>query len=276
MDEGATARHAIAAAARRFAFSDTARLDAELLMAFAMGVTREEVLLCHLDDAIPAGFAALVERRAGQEPVAYIVGRRAFWTIEIDVAPGALVPRADSETLIEAAVDYFGTGAGPRRVLDLGTGPGTLLLAALAEWPAATGVGIDRSVIALDQANRNALRLGMGVRAVFRPGDWAAGMGERFDLILANPPYIAENEVLADEVRLYEPAEALFAGADGLDDYRAIAPQLPGLIAPGGVAVIEIGWMQADAVGELIAAQGLSTTLRCDVGSRARCIVATA
>lgn len=270
------ARAAVAAAAERLsAASDTARLDAELLMAHAMGVARDALILRHLDDAAPQGFAALVERRMAHEPLAYITGTRAFWTIELRVGPGVLIPRPDSETLIEAAVAHFAAGQGPRRILDLGTGPGTLLLAALAEWPEAQGLGVDASAVALDFATRNAQALGLAERAAFRMGDWAVGVEGPFDLILCNPPYIGTDEVLGAEVRDHEPAGALFAGADGLDDYRRIVPDLPRLIAPGGMAAIEIGWTQAAAVTALVQEAGLGASLRRDLAGRARCIVAT-
>jgi release factor glutamine methyltransferase len=267
-----TARAAIADAAGRFGFSDTARLDAELLMAHAMGVSRQALLLGRLDDAVPDGFAALVERRERQEPIAYITGTRAFWTVELSVGPGVLVPRADSETLIEAAVDWFQGTAGPLRVLDLGTGSGALLLAALAEWPAARGLGVDASADALAIAKANAERLNMQDRAIFRLGDWSAGEG-RYDLILCNPPYIASAERLPAEVAEWEPASALFAGADGLDDYRAIIPLLPERLASGGVACVEIGAMQADAVRALAHDAGLRCDVRHDLAGHPRCCV---
>ncbi|MBW6527918.1 peptide chain release factor N(5)-glutamine methyltransferase [Sphingomonas sp. RHCKR7] len=270
-----TARDALRAAAARFAFSDTPRLDAELLLAHALGITRERLLLTLDDRDAPPGFAALVERRARHEPVAYITGRRGFWTIELAVAPGALIPRPDSETLLEAASACLGERT-PARVLDLGTGPGTLLLAALAEWPGATGLGVDRSDIALDQARANADALGLTRRAVFARGDWGAGITERFDLVLANPPYVATDAALPDEVRCYEPAGALFAGEDGLDDYRVIAPQLPGLLAPGGIACVEIGADQGESAAALFRAAGLAAALRRDLAGRDRCLVLTA
>jgi len=255
--------------------SGTPRLDAELLMAHALGVTREQLLLRHLDDPVPDTFAALVERRLAHEPVAYITGTRDFWTISLQVGPGVLIPRPDSETLIEAATTYFG-GSAPETILDLGTGPGTLLLAALAEWPTANGLGVDVSDEALAYARRNAERLGMSDRAVFRLGNWAANIDDRFDLILCNPPYIGAREQLAEDVRDHEPAAALFAGADGLDDYRVIATQLPALIAPGGMAAIEIGYQQAADVAALLAAQGLKVDLKQDLARRDRCLIATA
>ncbi|THD35542.1 MAG: peptide chain release factor N(5)-glutamine methyltransferase [Sphingomonas sp.] len=269
-----TARQAIAAAATRLAFSDTPRLDAELLLAHALGVGREQLLLRHLDDPAPANFAALLDRRLAHEPVAYITGCRDFWTISLAVGPGALIPRPDSETLIEAAVEHFASRA-PMTVLDLGTGPGTLLLAALAEWPDAAGVGVDTSAAALDYARGNAERLGMSGRAGFIEGDWATAIDRRFDLVLCNPPYVGAGEALPAEVRDHEPAAALFAGSDGLDDYRVIAAQLRTLITPGGMAAIEIGATQAAAVATLLTAQGLHVTVRRDLAGRDRCLIAT-
>lgn len=267
------ARDGLTAAAARFGFSDTPRLDAELLMAHALGIERGALLL-DLERAVPAGFADLVERRARHEPVAYITGTRGFWTIDVAVGSGALVPRADSETLILAARDHFADRA-PVRVLDLGTGPGTLLLAALDVWPRASGLGVDSSETALGYARRNAENLGLAARAAFVVSDWAEGIDDRFDLVLANPPYIAAGEVLPAEVAAHEPGAALFAGIDGLDAYRAIVPTLPRLIAPGGAAVIEIGYRQAAVVAAMLGAAGLSVALHHDLGGRDRCLVAT-
>jgi release factor glutamine methyltransferase len=272
--EGLVRASLSATAQQLAAVSDTPRLDAELLAAHALDVSREQLLLRHLDDAVPATFAALIDRRLAHEPVAYIVGCRDFWTISLAVGPGALIPRPDSETLIEAAVAHF-AGRAPATVLDLGTGPGTLLLAALAEWPDATGVGVDASAAALHYARGNAERLGMTGRAGFIEGYWAAAIDRRFDLVLCNPPYVATDETLPAEVRDHEPASALFAGSDGLDDYRVIAAQLPHLIAPGGMAAIEIGATQAVAVTALLVEQGLNVTIRRDLAGRDRCLVAT-
>lgn len=242
-------------------------------MAHALGIARDELILRHLDAPAPAAFAALVERRLAHEPIAYIIGTRAFWTIDLEVGPGVLIPRPDSETLIEAALAHFGPRA-PSRILDLGTGPGTLLLAALDQWPEATGLGIDQSPAALDYARRNAERLGLADRAAFRLGDWAKGLDERFDLVLANPPYIGTHEPLPPDVSNHEPAGALFAGEDGLDAYRVIAPRLPRLMAPEGVAVLEVGATQGAAVAGLLAAAGMSTSIRRDLGQRDRAVAA--
>jgi len=259
---------ALAAAAARLAgISDTPRLDAELIMAHALGVERGQMLLGQMDAAAPAAFEALLARRLAHEPVAYITGRRAFWTIELAVGPGALVPRPDSETLIEAAAAHFGA-PGPGRILDLGTGPGTLLLAALDQWPDATGIGVDSSKEALLHARRNAIP-----RADFRLGDWGEGLDERFDLILCNPPYVEAGAALPPDVARWEPAGALYAGVDGLDAYRALAPQFAGLLAPGGIVCLEIGAGREVAVSRLMAAQGFTTQSRSDLKGIARCLI---
>ena len=255
------------------ATSDTPRLDAELLMAHALGIERDFLLLSRQDHMVPAMYPKLIERRQAGEPVAYITGKRAFWNIELEVGPGVLVPRPDSETLIVAAAEHFAGTSGPRRVLDLGTGPGTLLLAALDQWPKATGIGIDSSEAALGYARTNARRLGLAQRAHFRRGDWATGVSEQFDLVLINPPYVAEGETLGTGVADFEPAEALFAGAEGLDEYRRLAPDIGRLIALGGLAAIEIGHDQAEAVTELLVAQGHAPRLAHDLGGRPRAML---
>ncbi|HYG28873.1 MAG TPA: peptide chain release factor N(5)-glutamine methyltransferase [Allosphingosinicella sp.] len=260
------------AAARLAGGSDTARLDAELLMAHALGVEREAMLLSWLDAAAPAAFEGLVRRRLTHEPVAFIVGWRAFWSIGLSVGRGVLVPRPDSETLIEAAVDHFGE-RGPATILDLGTGPGTLLLASLSQWPNAHGLGIDSSERALEFAELNAIDLELEGRARFRVGDWARGLDGQFDLILCNPPYVEQGADLPREVADWEPDAALYAGPDGLDAYRRLAPEVPRLLAPDGVACFEIGAGQAEAAGALFEAEGLHVSLRKDLGGRDRCLI---
>ena len=253
--------------------SPTARLDVELLLAHALDIPRNMLLLDQHDLTVPSGFAALVDRRLAGEPVAYITGVRDFWTISVHVTPDVLIPRPDSETLIEAAIAHFGVRS-PQRILDLGTGSGALLLAALDQWPAAQGRGVDISPAALAVARGNAERLGMADRAVFQQGDWAEGVTDRFDLILINPPYIAQDEPLAGDV-LREPKGALFAGPEGLDDYRRIAPMLPRLLAEGGVAAIEIGHDQRASVSTLLSDQGFEVAVRHDLAGHARCLIAT-
>jgi release factor glutamine methyltransferase len=208
------------------------------------------------------------------EPVAYILGYRDFWTIRLKVGPGVLIPRPDSETLIEAAVAHFGA-AGPRHILDLGTGPGTLLFAAMSEWPGAHGVGVEASEAALGYARANAAALGLADRSELKRGNWADGLTGRFDLILCNPPYIADSEELMPDVARHEPAGALFAGADGLDDYRRIIPDLRRILAPAGLAVLEIGHTQHILVRELAEAAGFKVACRQDLGGRDRALLLT-
>lgn len=270
-----TVGEAIRAAAEALAAaSDTARLDAELLMAHALGLTRSEMLLKAMRDPAPEGFAALVDRRAAHEPVAYITGEAEFYGLTLRVTPATLIPRGDSETLVEAAREHAGSEG---RALDLGTGTGALLLGVLANAPGWQGVGIDASADALAVAEGNAARLGLADRsrwhlASWHAAGWRAHLGT-FDLILCNPPYVEEDAALDVQVRDFEPATALFAGPEGLDDYRILIPQLRALMTPGGVAILEIGANQADSVAALAATAGFTATLRRDLAGRPRALV---
>ena len=267
---------ALADAARQLEpTSDTARLDSELLMAEALHIDRDKLILSPPKRAVPNRFWEMVERRKRGEPIAYITGRRAFWNIELHVGPGVLVPRPDSEVLISSAIEHFEGTDGPARILDLGTGPGTLLLAALDIWPNATGIGVDLSRQALSYAAANARRLGFDSRATLRLGDWADGIAERFDLLLCNPPYVADGAELGPGVAEFEPDEALFAGEEGLGAYRVLAPQLPKLLNAGGLAAVEIGPSQASAVVELLARDGLQASVAKDLGGRDRAVLLT-
>lgn len=262
------------AADRLAATSDTARLDAELLMAHVLGVSRSDLLLRHLRDAAPDGFAALVDRRMVSEPVAHILGVQEFFGLEFKVTPDTLIPRGDSEVIVESALDV---APGALRVLDMGTGSGALLLAFLHETQHASGIGIDASSAALQVAAANGERLGLADRAQFVQANWlvsgwAASLGQ-FDLILCNPPYVETDAVLDADVRDFEPASALFAGPDGLDDYRAIIPQFGKLLSPGGISVLEIGASQADSVNSLARDSGFSSELRRDLAGRPRALV---
>ena len=255
--------------------SDTARLDAELLMAEALHIDRDRLILSPPDKVVPQRFWKMVERRKAGEPVAYITGRRAFWNIDLHVGPGVLVPRPDSEVLIASAIEHFEGTDGPKRILDLGTGPGTLLLAALDVWPQATGLGTDLSRRTMSYAAANARRLGFEKRLKFRIGNWAEGVDESFDLILCNPPYVAEGAELGPGVREFEPDEALFAGEQGLDAYCALAPQLPSLLNKGGLAAIEIGHDQAESVTALLRRDGLAARIANDFADRPRAVLLT-
>ena len=254
------------------ATSDTARLDAELLMAHALRVTRSDMLLWQMGASVPEAFAPLLERRLAQEPVAYILGEQEFFGQTFTVSPDVLIPRGDSERLVEAAL-----AARPdaRKVLDCGTGSGCLLLSVLHGLPQAQGVGIDRSPAALAIARANAESLGLATRARMVLADWqqagwADELGCPFDLILANPPYVEEEAALSPSVRDHEPAGALFSGPEGLDDYRVLIPQLPALLAPNGVALVEIGFTQAQAVAQIAQDAGLSSQLHHDLAGRPR------
>ena len=268
-----TVAHAIRQAAERLsASSGTARLDAELLMAEALGTTRSDMLLTGGSAPPPAGFDALVERRMAREPVAYILGRQEFYGREFIVTPDTLIPRGDSEVLIEAASEL---APAPCRTLDLGTGTGALLLTRLAEC-GGEGIGTDASEAALNVARRNADALDLSDRAEFCKADWTGddlveGLG-RFDLILCNPPYVETTAELDPDVRDYEPHAALFAGEDGMDDYRCLVPQVADLMNANGIAIFEIGHEQAEPVMELAVDHGFRTRLFRDLADRPRAI----
>lgn len=269
-----TVADGIRAAAERLALtSETARLDAELLMAHALGMDRSDMLLRAMRADVPESYAALVARRSRREPVAHILGHQEFFGRVFKVTSDTLIPRGDSEVLVEAALELKPDA---RRVLDLGTGTGALLLSVIAET-AAEGVGTDRSPAALAIAHDNADTLGLEARVRFhlldwRMEGWADDLG-RFDLVLCNPPYVEEGAVLDPDVRDYEPASALFAGPEGLDDYRVIVPQLGKLLCPGGVAILEIGASQADSLEALARAAQLSCALRWDLANRPRAVI---
>ncbi|WP_435200313.1 peptide chain release factor N(5)-glutamine methyltransferase [Qipengyuania sp. 902] len=262
------------AAQRLSATSDTARLDAELLMAHALGTSRSDLLMKYMRDEAPASFGGYVERRSANEPVAHILGRQEFFGLDFVVTKDTLIPRGDSETIVQAALDHARLNA---RVLDMGTGSGALLLAFLSARPVATGIGIDISSAALAVAQGNSETLGLQDRAEFRvtswlDDGWADDLG-KFDLILCNPPYVEDDAQLDPDVRDFEPASALFAGPEGLDDYRAIVPDLGKLFLPDGIAVLEIGWKQANAVSAIARESGFGTELRRDLAGRPRALI---
>lgn len=230
-----------------------------------------------LFNEVPGRFDDAITRRANHEPASYIFGRREFWSLDFEVSPAVLIPRPDSETLIETALKEL-RHKPPRRILDLGTGSGCLLIALLSEWPGATGVGVDLSAEALAVASRNAERLGVSPRTSFIERDFAQALDERFDLVVANPPYIPDAVVLTldRDVRDFEPHLALKGGPQGLDPLRRIAGTLSRQLAPKGLALFEIGYDQGISATRALRERGLSVSrIVKDLGGNDRVIVST-
>ena len=274
MSRPGTAAAALAEAVRHLAgagIADPAR-DARRLLAHALGLPAARLTLVlgdPLSPAAAAAFAAAIAERARHRPVAQITGSRSFWGRDFLVTADTLDPRPETETLVAAAL------ARPAaRVLDLGTGTGCILLSLLAEWPGATGLGTDVSAAALDVARRNAAALGLGDRAGFVLADWAADLSGPFDLIVSNPPYIAQDEIagLSPDVRDWEPMLALSPGGDGLAAYRAILPQTAALLAPDGRVLVEIGAAQGPAVAAIGRAAGFAASILPDLDGRDRVV----
>jgi len=260
------------------------RREARLLLAAATGLSPAELVAepkRPLDEAAAGRLAELARRRESREPLSRILGRREFWSLSFALGPETLDPRPDSETLIEAALAWRGPrrgrAEGPTlKILDLGTGTGCLLLALLSELPRAEGLGIDAQPGAVAVARANAETLGLGARARFRTGDWGRGIGQRFDIILCNPPYVpaAEIDRLEPEVARFDPWLALSGGSDGLDSYRALALRLPDLLAEEGRAFIELGFGQVAAATRLFEAGGLQAVdCRSDLAGIPRCLI---
>jgi len=247
---------------------DTARLDARFLLLHLLALAPIDLTLRGDAPLGEDGARALtrgVVRRLGGEPVARILGTWEFWGLPFALSPATLVPRPDTETLVETALGLVGDRAGVLRLLDLGTGSGCILTALLTELPRAHGIGLDVAEEALITARANACTNGVGTRAAFLRGRWCAALRGPFDLIVSNPPYIASATVpaLAEEVSAHDPRAALDGGRDGLDAYRAIIGEVarrPGLLTRGGALVLEIGYDQADAVTGLGREAGFATS----------------
>lgn len=252
---------------------DNPRLEARLLLAYAIGRSVADLLRDPTAAVDPTGYNALLARRAAHEPLAYILGRREFWSLDFAVSPATLIPRPDSETLVEAAL--AACPAGPLFVLDLGIGTGCLLLSVLHERPKAFGIGVDLSPEAAALAVANAAALGLADRTAVLCGDWDAALSAQFDLVLSNPPYIATSGIgrLMPDVANYEPRLCLDGGADGFACYRRIVPRLPALLRPGGAAVLELGAGQAAVVAALAAEYSLQAAVQADLAGTARAIV---
>jgi len=260
----------------RAAGLDEPRREARLLLAHALGCSLTDLVREPRRLVDSTRFRALLARRAAREPLALITGRAGFWTLDLAVSPATLIPRADSETLIATALDCFPDRKAVRRVLDLGTGTGCLLLAALSEFPDAFGVGVDLAPAAAALAARNAGETGLAGRAAFLAGHWATALSGSFDLILSNPPYIASGEIggLMPEVARHEPRRALDGGADGLAAYRALLPAIAMLLAPGGAAILELGQGQANDTAALAKAAGFAhISVRPDLAGVERALV---
>ena len=258
---------------------DSPALDARLLVSQALGCQPDELLWREnktIDPEAIAKLEGLVARRLEHEPMAYICGRRDFWKSEFIVSPETLIPRPDSETLIESVLAQIADKRAPLRLLDLGTGSGCLLLSLLMEMPFASGIGIDKSVGALAVAQQNAHKLGLEDRAQFHVSDWFSNVSDPVDIVIANPPYIVDKDVdgLDKDVRDFEPRSALDGGPDGLNSYRVIAKSLSKFLTADGVAAFEIGADQTLSVREVFETAGFFVDqVVCDMGQRDRCLV---
>jgi len=261
---------------------ESPELDARLLVGHALRIERGHLVANgdRLLDAREAdAVAARAARRLAREPVARIVGRKEFWSLDLRVDPAVLVPRPETETVVEAALLTIDAAAReqPLRLLDIGTGSGALLLALLSELPNAFGLGVDISSAALDVARANATALGFAERCAFAAGDGGRALSGPFDIIVSNPPYVAHGEMasLAPEVREHDPALALDAGADGLDGYRMIAADAYRLLAPDGSLVVELGAGQEVNAAALLTKAGLTITgARKDLAGISRALTA--
>jgi release factor glutamine methyltransferase len=267
----------IAAALRRGAgrlagVADSPRLEARMLLAHALGVGQADLLRDGQAAIDPTTFDQLLDRRLAREPMALILGHQGFWTLDLLVSPATLIPRPDTETVVEAVLrDVIRP---PARILDLGTGTGCLLLALLTEFPGAFGVGIDRVAKAAALAQTNAARNGLVDRSGFVVADWTDPISGQFDVVVSNPPYIQSSDIpgLMPEVALHEPESALDGGLDGYDAYRTLIPRLGSLLAPDGVAVLELGVGQAQFVSDLANAAGLVVRFHRDLAGIERAI----
>jgi release factor glutamine methyltransferase len=277
IDSSVTVAEAIRAGASQLSIAgiDNPRLEARLLLAHAIGGSPEGLTRDLTARIVPPIFETLIARRAAHEPLALILGWREFWSLRFQVSGSTLIPRPDSETLVEAALALNPDPKAPLRVLDLGTGSGCLLLAFLHERPCAVGIGVDLSVDAARLARQNARDLGLAGRAAFLCGDWANAIGGRFDLVLCNPPYVATPEVAAlmPDVALYEPRGALDGGKCGLTAYRAIIATLPRLLEPSGAAVLELGDGQFEDVAPIAGAAGFQVAWRPDLSGTRRAMI---
>ena len=273
---GITRGAALRAGRGRLAHLDTPMRDARDLLLYVLEIDAAALIATEravLTPEAAARYDAALDRRAAHEPVSKVVGLRAFYGLDFEVTHDVLDPRADTETLVDAALELAPEA---RRILDLGTGSGCLLLTLLSRLPRTTGLGVDASEAALEVARRNAIRLDLNEKARFMRSDWLEKVDDTFDLVVCNPPYIGERErhTLSDDVLLWDPEEALFADEDGLTAYRRIAPTLGKALSETGTAFFEIGSGQEEAVSRLFAACDFGDiTFRRDIAGIRRCMI---
>ena len=263
--------------------SESARLDATILLGYVLGISRERLILDDerivSDDELKK-FNILLKKRVNKEPIAYIIGKKEFWGLDFIVNHATLIPRPDSETLVEAALKRANLLLGQNEdltILDIGTGTACLLISLLRELPTAFGIGVDISKEALQVANKNAEIHGVKNRTQFINSDWCKNINGKFDLIISNPPYIASSDEpsLMPDVALYEPHYALFSGVDGLDSYRELSAQIGGKLNQGGFALFEVGDGQAETVSLMLSENGFRVDeIKKDLSGIKRCVIA--
>ena len=255
---------------------DSPRLDARLLLAHAMNVPPDRLVgSVSIAPDVLTQYRDLVARRILREPVAYIIGRKEFWSLELDVGPGVLIPRPETETLVEQVLEYFPDQSQTLKIADLGTGSGCLLAACLSEYPNARGWGIDAADAALSWGRRNIAKLGLSGRCGLELEDWQ-NFSIEADVILSNPPYIRSRDIplLPPDVKLFEPVLALDGGEDGFEAYRALVPIVSRLLSSEGAAFLEIGAGQERDISAIFADRGLGTVgIAADLAGIGRCIV---
>jgi len=258
----------------------TPDLDARAIVGHAIGCRANEVVLhdtAAIEQRVEEAVFAMAAARIAGVPVARLVGEKEFWSLPFRLSADTLVPRPDTETLVEAAlaaIDAAGRSEDALTLLDFGTGSGAILLALLAELPAATGIGVDIAEGATVTARDNALRLGLDARAAFIVGDWASAIAGRFDLVVANPPYVRSSEIdaLPVEIRVHDPYLSLDGGEDGLAAYGPMLDSFKELLAPNGAAFVEVGLGQADSIVAVSRQNGYTTSIHCDLAGIERVI----
>ena len=261
---------------------DEANSEARLIISYALGLTRSEIIHRNdekLSENQITRCRSFAKRRSAREPMAYLIGEKEFWSLPFKVSPETLIPRPDSETLVDAVLDHARKAGTPKRLLDIGTGSGCLLAALLSEWPEATGIGIDNNEGAVSVARLNLDRLGLAERGEIVSATWPTYQPrEEFDLVISNPPYIptAEIRTLEPDVRDYEPLSALDGGPDGLEVHREVADQTRAVLKTRGLIAVEFGIGQSSYIQQIYCAAGFdSIHIHKDLNGTDRCLLAT-